>query len=779
MSTLEAILKKIDEKTGRPPQQSGGGYRCLCPAHDDKAPSLSVGQGNNGSVLVHCHAGCTPEAVTRALGMTMADLGPENKKPITKAGSTQPRIVATHNYTDENDKVLFQVGRTNGKKFVQRRPDGSGGFAYGLAADWYERSAGAQSWVRHKGSTGDAKKAPPPSNAGGEVRWFGQCRRVIYRLPKVVEAVTSGKWVYIVEGEKDVESLEKRGFVATTNSGGAGKWRKEYNEALRNADVVVVPDNDEPGRKHAQQVAEGLAGIAKSIRVVDLPDLPKGGDVTDWLEMGGTVEALNKLVEATEPRRNAKPKVVAPGLGKPIRETALDLAGVIAPLNEWFCRGGEIVVVECEPRVQFVPLTSQVARTDAERYATFVTKSEAASASTPIARDKMESILSSREFRAALPQIKNVFACPMPYFDKDGCLRFTKSGYDEDARAFTMADFGLDFMSATLAVEVLVSGTLCDFCFADCKTDLANALGLLVTPMATALARMQTPAIMIRGNRPGVGKGLLASLPGLILDGVEPPTASFNDDTELEKRLTARLRAGNRAVVLDNLKGRLNSPVLEAFLTASVWQGRVLGKSEIVALENHLLVIATSNGVKLTDDLARRIVWINLHYYEEDLKARRFRHTDLPGHVLKNRRLLVSALASLIRAWVEAGQPKADVVMPSFDHWAKTVGGILEVAGVRGFLANANVCVAELDTETSEMKALVRMWNERYGAENVTAKTLHELAHEHDLFSWVEAGKTGRFGKLLARFANRIFGGFKILRVGELQHVVQYALRQA
>ena len=121
---------------------------------------------------------------------------------------------------------------------------------------------------------------------------------VLYRLPEVVSA----DQVFVVEGEKDSDRLGGLGLTVTTNVGGAGKWRTEYSDSLKNKDVVILPDNDEPGRKHAAQVARSLSGKAKSIKVVELPGLPPKGDVSDWLDAGGTLDQLIDLVEATVPK---------------------------------------------------------------------------------------------------------------------------------------------------------------------------------------------------------------------------------------------------------------------------------------------------------------------------------------------------------------------------------------------------------------------------------------------------------------------------------------------
>jgi putative DNA primase/helicase len=110
---------------------------------------------------------------------------------------------------------------------------------------------------------------------------------VPYRLPELLEAVANEQTVFIAEGEKAVEALVRLGVVATCSPMGASKWRDEYSQHLKGASVVILPDNDEPGRAHTEQVAKSLTGIAASIKTIALPDLPQAGDAYDWIAKGG------------------------------------------------------------------------------------------------------------------------------------------------------------------------------------------------------------------------------------------------------------------------------------------------------------------------------------------------------------------------------------------------------------------------------------------------------------------------------------------------------------
>ncbi|HEU0183792.1 MAG TPA: AAA family ATPase, partial [Blastocatellia bacterium] len=223
-----------------------------CPTHDDKKRSLHISAGRNGETLVKDHGGCATEIVLAAKNLKLSDLFTESK---TNSGARA--IEATYDYRDEDGKLLFQAIRYAPKDFKQRRPDGAGGFIYNLQG----------------------------------------VPRVLYRLPELI-AADSGEIVFLVEGEKDVDRLRAGGLVATCSPMGAGKWRDEYAKFLAGRKVVIIPDNDQPGRDHAQAEAKSLRGVAVSGGTLTLPGLPEKGDVSDWLSLGGTIETLRAMAEA-------------------------------------------------------------------------------------------------------------------------------------------------------------------------------------------------------------------------------------------------------------------------------------------------------------------------------------------------------------------------------------------------------------------------------------------------------------------------------------------------
>ncbi len=239
-------------------RKRASGWEACCPAHDDKRASLSITQADDGKVLLKCHAGCETEDITASLNLPMAALFPDYQ--TARRSGPASLTEAVYDYHDEESHLLFQVVRFDGKKFRQRHPDGQGG--------WIWKMEGV--------------------------------RLVPYRLPDLLSS-DDQRTVFIVEGEKDVETLRKHGEVATTNPGGAGKWRDEYANALQGRAVVVLPDNDVVGKNHAEAIAASVARVAASVRVLNLPGLPNKGDVSDWLQAGNTVDHLRSLVDKSPP----------------------------------------------------------------------------------------------------------------------------------------------------------------------------------------------------------------------------------------------------------------------------------------------------------------------------------------------------------------------------------------------------------------------------------------------------------------------------------------------
>ena len=242
MSAASKLLDRLEGVCSNGP----GKWQALCPAHADRNPSLSIDETETGDLLLLCRAGCPTTDVVARVGLTMSELFAEHA-----SGNRGREIAATYDYVDEDGTLLFQAVRFEPKEFRQRRPNGDG---------W--------TWK------------------------LGDVRRVLYRLPAVLEAVRAGETVYLVEGEKDADALVRAGVTATCSPMGAGKWRGEYAASLAGASVVVVADKDEPGRQHAEQIATSLHGKAASVEIVEAAH---GKDAYDHLGAGKTIDEFVEL----------------------------------------------------------------------------------------------------------------------------------------------------------------------------------------------------------------------------------------------------------------------------------------------------------------------------------------------------------------------------------------------------------------------------------------------------------------------------------------------------
>jgi len=221
-----------------------GWLTAFCPFHDDREhPNLRIHPAKGGFRCLACGASGNLNRLAQHFGVD--DQRP-NRKPL-----------AVYDYRDEHGGLLYQVVRKPGKRFQQRRPNDNGGWAWNLDG----------------------------------------VRRIPYRLPELM-AADLAQWVHITEGEKDADNLARLGLVATTNSGGAGKWPTEIATYFTDRRVAILPDADAAGQAHALDVAAKLAPYAAEVKIVHLPGLPDKGDVSEWLAHGHTAEELVALVDA-------------------------------------------------------------------------------------------------------------------------------------------------------------------------------------------------------------------------------------------------------------------------------------------------------------------------------------------------------------------------------------------------------------------------------------------------------------------------------------------------
>lgn len=241
----------------------GAGFKALCPCHSDKNPSLDVDL-KDGKLLLICRAKCDTANILSAVGLSWSDILPDrSEKRLFRDWYKLDRkypVSAIYDYQDANGKYLYSNIRfslpNGGKDFRQYilKPDQTGVEKY---------------------------------SASG--------RKSLFNLPAMIEAVKRGETVFVVEGEKDVLKLKEDDLVATT-SGGANTWTESFSEYFRDANVVLLPDNDAAGESYADTVQREIIGVVKSLKRITISELPKG-DVTDYLtKENGTKEKLLQMV---------------------------------------------------------------------------------------------------------------------------------------------------------------------------------------------------------------------------------------------------------------------------------------------------------------------------------------------------------------------------------------------------------------------------------------------------------------------------------------------------
>ena len=255
--TMTEVLTLVEQRTGYTPLARGGGYQCRCPAHADDKPSLSIKAGDKQPYILYCHAGCTHDQIMSALGSpaptptAVKSNGTTAKRP---AKQRLGQLVTTYHYHDPAGHLVFSKNRYEPKTF---------------------RVVGAN------GQWGLQGASPTLYNAD------------------LIASSDPETPVFVVEGEKDADNLATfLGWLATCNYDGAGKWSQDYTALLTGRHVVIIPDNDEPGIAHGRMVADALSGVAASVKLITLPDMPPHGDISDYMSRGDFSPAvLWKMVE--------------------------------------------------------------------------------------------------------------------------------------------------------------------------------------------------------------------------------------------------------------------------------------------------------------------------------------------------------------------------------------------------------------------------------------------------------------------------------------------------
>jgi hypothetical protein len=316
----------------------------------------------------------------------------------------------------------------------------------------------------------------------------------------------------------------------------------------------------------------------------------------------------------------------------------------------------------------------------------------------------------------------------------------------------------------------LIESAISDFPFAD-DASRANAIGLMLTPLVRAAIDSPTPLALIDAPQAGTGKSLLAEVGSVIATGHTAETFSApNDPEELRKKLTMALSAGTSVVVIDNVSRRLDADSLCMAITSPTITDRMFHTFNRIVLPVKCAWIATGNNIEVGGDMPRRCYWIRLDAKEsKPFQRTGFKHENLRAWVKGNRGKLIGAFLVLARYWFHRACPMPKKVKPlgSFEAWCNTLGGILELARVNGFLGNTDAMLEQSDSDAAQWEGFLIALGDVFG-KNPFRVT--DIVTKMDPDLWVGSAETKSLRESLPDFlaeAADKTGGFFQRRLGK------------
>jgi 5S rRNA maturation endonuclease (ribonuclease M5) len=748
---------------------AGGAIRAACPACRAAGSDKS---GNHLLIQADGKFGCAIHADDHEHRREIFKLAGSRLAPNGEAMGHQGarRIEAVYDYTDESGKDLYQTVRYVPKSFRQRRPDGKGGWIWNLEG----------------------------------------VRRVPFHLPALIEAVRENRQIYLCEGERDVLAVEKAGLAATTNPMGAGKWRADYNQFFKGAEVIIIADKDKPGRDHAAAVAQALLGTANTVKIIECPDAngKPVKDAADFFAAGGEASEIQELAEKTglfseanraarqppaeahaiagegqtkepgELLNDARPKVQLPGDDYLLSDTANAVGRILAPHNI-FTRGGFVFTLDKEGD-RLTLMTPATLRTWMEEHLIPFkqTKRGATERLIAIKRTISESdakgILASEQFRNHLRPIERVNPIRMPVMRRDGRIELLPPGYDPETKSFTQDSVQIEAAMPIAEAKRIIDELYSEFVFADKGRSKAVSIGAMLTVYGRGLLPPKSlrPCFIYLANAEGAGKGLLVKCAVVPVLGYAPVGTKPTDEDEIKKTLLTAIIAASQVIILDNIKGHLSSAALEGFLTAQRYGGRILGESKWFEGENNALVFITGNGCTVSPDMRRRSLFSEQFMEEERAEDRVFKKNLEEAFLLEHRAEILSAHWSFIQEWNKAGKPRPSRNNSSFSEWSNIIGGIVEKAGYGCALETAQIESAA-DLDGTDMRQLLKAIAAGPRLREVNFDEIVETARVEGLFSRIitdgkdlDARAKATLGALLKRYDRRQSGEYRLILLG-------------
>jgi len=689
-------------------EKSPGQFMARCPAHADKNPSLAISE-QNGSILLHCFAGCRYENIIRQLSFKGITI--KNNLDVERSPGLPPGVnrrfkgmlyTAHWTYRDEYGEVIGYVVR-------------------------YESGAGEKIIIPY------FKKESKMWKAGYATHLKNN--RPLYNLDKI-ERASPEEEIFVVEGEKCADTLTKMGIIATTSPGGASAAKKADWGRLAGNKIIIWPDNDKAGKSYAANVFTELVNTGDSdpdIKAVDVDQLglKEKEDVYDWIRKGHTKkEILDLPLYPVSDYSDLKAIVIEPGeVWKAVDEAEKLL--MKANPHAIFQQGNRLVRVLRTPSKGMIGgnednigLTSIVPGYLLDlwnRRLTFLTETgNGLKAVDPPAKVANRYLAKSGQWH--VNTLSGLIYAPT--LRPDGSV-LQRPGYDEKSGVF-YCNSGLNIAplktdpgkeDAENALKRL-RYILQDFPFVS-DADESVAIAAILT----ALIRQSlgtAPLFGFTAPVAGSGKTLLANVISIIATGRQAVVAPHGRDSEEErKHLFAKLLQGKPVLLIDNIERPLSSDVLCAILTApgNTYSDRILGRSEIVEVPTNVTFLATGNNLTFQGDMTRRALLCTIDPRCENPEAREdFRIKGrLEDFVMDRREGYVKNGLTILKAYANAGKPKQKIPQyGSFEEWSNWVRSALVWLGC----ADPNLTrekIEQSDPVKTNNRVIVNLWNKIYG----------------------------------------------------------------
>jgi hypothetical protein len=396
----------------------------------------------------------------------------------------------------------------------------------------------------------------------------------------------------------------------------------------------------------------------------------------------------------------------------------------------------------------------------------------------PAKPDKDVARILAEDCPPELPPLKRVVSAP--YFEADGTL-VNKTGYDlEHAVYFAENGVVVDDVPAIpssaevrAAVDLLAVEVLGDFKFKS-SADRTMAIALLITLLVRPMIVGCVPLFLVDATTPGAGKTLLLKLVSLIVLGRLIDVRTLPKDTdEFRKQILAILSTAPPLILFDNhaTKRVLDNAELAAVLTCDRYSGRLLGFTKELDFPVEGVFALTANNPRLSMEIARRSVRVRIEPVEERPWERtKFRHQQIQSWVVEHRAELIRAIVVLVQNWIAKGRPCGTQTLGSYESFASIVGGILDAAGLEGFLENRESLYDGADAESETWREFTATWFGVHGSESQTVRDLRKLCDEQGLLGELlgdgqERSRDTRLGLHLRAQRGRIYGGLRIEQV--------------